>query len=297
MTKKNDGKYFEARTTDIVSKLNPDRQVLPNVQIIGLLSESSRQLDVIMRKPEEYDFIAFECKDEKSSTGTPTVEAYNTKLMDVGASHGAIVSNSSFTAGAKKMAAKLGIDLLNLVDSEDEKIKTQLQAHTLLVQTQVTQWHIKFEGDLPDEARSAIGDLGDAVIRRPGKKNATVREIANEFWSDLADSMTDAPEQDLVCVEEYPSVIVDHTIIELPPLAFYFTCDIKYREGTMDITQTEGLFDVNAQSFQTQHLAAGPFGQEIFNTWKEISKEEREALTPSFVLYTRSDLSASHPVR
>ncbi len=38
-------------------------------------------------------------KNEKASIGTPTVEAYFTKLLDVGAKHGAIVSNSHILAG------------------------------------------------------------------------------------------------------------------------------------------------------------------------------------------------------
>jgi hypothetical protein len=55
----NNGKYFEKKTHKVLSRLNPKKQVLPDVRITGKLSESKRQLDVVLRDPGEYDFIAF----------------------------------------------------------------------------------------------------------------------------------------------------------------------------------------------------------------------------------------------
>lgn len=50
--------------------------------------------------PNDYDFMAFEYKDHARPTDIPLIEAFSTKLIDIGAARGAMVSNSGYTEGA-----------------------------------------------------------------------------------------------------------------------------------------------------------------------------------------------------
>lgn len=290
----NDGKYFESKSHGVISHLNPDKEVMQNVRIVGKLSESSRELDVTMRNPEEYDFLAFECKDKKASIDTPVIEAYNTKLLDVGAKKGAIVSNSSFTTGTKKMAGKLGIDLLNLVDTEDDAIKTKLVAPTALVRQRVKNWGYRLDKELPEVFDGSAASL-DITIGRAGQKNTTLKEIANDLWNELADANDDFNGVASLELEDAYAKI-DRKLIDLPTIIFTFNIEYVRSLGELDITQSEGLHNVQNGSYQTTSVRQGPFGEDIYKTWKPISFADQNTMQLSTILYHRSDLRVSHRV-
>jgi hypothetical protein len=288
----NDGKYFEGKTHAVIKKLNPSKEVLPDVQIKGKLSESSRQVDVVLRSPTEYDFIAFECKDEKASIGTPTVEAYYTKLMDIGAKHGAIVSNSPYTKGARNMAAKLKIDLLHLVDTDDDQIKTKLLAPSAVVHERVTQWNVMFQQPSLNTVPSSSLDYSTLMIKLPNSSPMQVKELANIFWNEIAERHKDGQyARDFTAASLF--TLGDER--PLPPLRIVLDVNNEYRLGTMDITQSKGIYNVKDGSYQTSSMAVGAFGVEIFESWREISKEQLEKIQPSFILTTRTDLTSSNP--
>jgi len=287
--KKNNGKYFEKKTHSILSKFNPSKQVLADVRIQGKLSESSRQVDVTLRDPGEYDFIAFECKDEKTSIGTPTIEGYHTKLSDIGATKGAIVSNSPFSRGARRMAEKLRIDLLHLVDSEDIAIRTKLSAPSGVVHERVENWTVAFRDGEPNGFPSD-SDYRKYVITLGDGSKTTARELAHQAWTDSGDTVTNGQS-----TREFSGLkmeLPDGLIIELPPMLIVLNINFQYRIGRMDITQSEGIYNVHDSSYQTSQMAVGPFGNEIFNTWSQVSKEELEAAPLTTILHTRTDLSA-----
>ncbi len=70
---------FEESSYKVVQSLNPQEQVYKNVHLEGQLSKVKRQVDVQLIKPEEYEFIAFECKDYKRPLDVPIIEAFNTE--------------------------------------------------------------------------------------------------------------------------------------------------------------------------------------------------------------------------
>lgn len=289
---KNDGKYFESKSHGIISRLNPDKSVMENVHIVGKLSERSRQLDVVMRAPQEYDFIAFECKDKKASIDIPVVEGYNTKLQDVGAKHGAIVSNSPFTAGAKTMAGKLGIDLLNLVDTEDPAIKTRLVAPTVLVRERVKNWGYHSDEVLPSALNNTDIRSLDFVIGRPQKSNASIKEVANELWTEIANEHEDFTGTIVCEVDSYAKI--DGKMTDLPIIKFTFNIEYLRSLGELDITQTEGLYNVQEGSYQTTSITQGPFSEGSVKGWKPITFAEQNKLNLSTILTRRSDLRLSH---
>lgn len=288
---RNSGKYFEKKTHQVLSRMNPSKEVVPNVRIVGKLSESSRQLDVVLRDPGEYDFIAFECKDETSSIGTPTIEGYYTKLIDVGAKHGAIVSNSPFTRGARRMAAKLKIDLLHLVDTGDEAIKTKLLCPSGIVHERVKTWHLGFAQKPPQGFPFNAIDYSDLVVVFPDGKPQSIKQLATEVWDKLGDSISSG-----VATKEFSGLImnIDNGKINLPVLTLSFEIDFEYRHGYMDITQSVGIFNVKDGSYQTASMAVGPFSDEIFKTWSVTTKDEMDKMHLSAILHTRTDLLSSH---
>jgi hypothetical protein len=289
---RNDGKYFEKKTHGVLSRLNLGKDVMPDVRIVGKLSETSRQLDVILRDPSEYDFIAFECKDEKASIGTPTIEGYYTKLMDVGAKSGAIVSNSPFSRGARRMAAKLKIDLLHLVDTGDEAIKTKLLAPSGLVNERIKTWHLAFAEKPLENFPFNAPDYSTLTVQLPDGSHKSIKELAASTWDELGDSITKG-----IARKEFKNLkmkVADSTII-LPRLILTLEVEFEYRYGSMDITQSEGIYHVKDGAYQTSSMAVGPFGTDMFAGWTPTTKEEMDELNLTAILHTRTDLLQSKP--
>jgi len=115
-------KRFECLTQKIQKQLTPNAKVRHNEFVIGK-SGAKNQLDVTVRAligQYEY-FCVIECKDWGSKVGINTIRAFNSKVDDVNAKQGVIVSAKGFTSEAKKYADIHNIILYKLVDAESEK--------------------------------------------------------------------------------------------------------------------------------------------------------------------------------
>ena len=71
---------------------------MPAGSMQGKLSEVGREVDVQFVDPNDYDFMAFECKDHARPIDIPLIEAFSTKLTDSAACDG--VRISGYTEGA-----------------------------------------------------------------------------------------------------------------------------------------------------------------------------------------------------
>lgn len=113
-------KEFESLIAKIQAETAPDAVVQTNNFIVGK-SGRKRQLDVTLsRKVGLYPvLIVIECKRYSKPVGIERVEAFVTKLRDVGASQGVMISNKGFTRGAKAVAKEHLIALLSYREAEE----------------------------------------------------------------------------------------------------------------------------------------------------------------------------------
>lgn len=73
-------KYYEEQTYKVIKQLNPTSSVYQNVIMTGKLSKTPRQVDIQLVNPQDYDFVAFECKNYKVPIDIPRVESFAAKL-------------------------------------------------------------------------------------------------------------------------------------------------------------------------------------------------------------------------
>jgi Restriction endonuclease len=106
-------KDFEVLIAKIQSQAAPDAVVRHNHRVVGE-SGRRRQLDVTISQNIGIHpvFIVIECKHSTRPITIGTVEGFVTKLADVRASKGVMISTSGFDEGAKAVAAKNQISLL-----------------------------------------------------------------------------------------------------------------------------------------------------------------------------------------
>ncbi len=124
-------KKFEKLVAGIHALKMQGAEVKFNDHIPDRVTGDDRQIDVSIRfKQGFYDYLVIvECKDYDSNVPMEKVEAFHTKMGDVGANHGIMVSPKGFQKGAIKKAEFYGIELFTLTEIKSDwtkKIKAEV---------------------------------------------------------------------------------------------------------------------------------------------------------------------------
>lgn len=106
-------KQLESLVADIQRQLAPDATVTHDAKLVGVLSETERQIDVLVEQNVgQYSMrIVIDCKDYVRPIDVKGVEEFHGLMNDVCAQKGALVCPRGFTEAAKQRAAKLQIAL------------------------------------------------------------------------------------------------------------------------------------------------------------------------------------------
>lgn len=269
-------KKFEINTHKVIQSLHPQEQTYQNVFIDGKLSKVKRQVDVQVVNPSDYEFIAFECKDYRKVLDVVIVEAFSTKLKDIGAKKGAIVSNSPFSEAAQNMASALDIDLLNLVNTSDKDIHTKLFASVLLSDTMVKSMHVVVETQ--SLGASIPPSVKDLIFMNEVGVKGTAYQIFAALWNEAGSSLIKKP--GLYGYQPpNPSgkrlIGPDGRIWVPSKIEYIYEVVEKHFAGQIELIETQGLYDVKTHGFQTRSIQTVPMvAYDLEMTWPEISVEE-----------------------
>lgn len=125
MKSRNDGKAYEAMVFWVYTALCSDERLTSverDVKIAG--PDGLRQIDVLVK--HEHAGVAYttiiECRDYAGKLSVTHLDAFVSKLIDIKASKGILVSRKGFSKTAVQKASRLGIGLC-VVDSADTILK------------------------------------------------------------------------------------------------------------------------------------------------------------------------------
>lgn len=277
-------KKFEDESHRIIQQLNPKSVAYKDVYLEGKLSEVKRQVDVQLVDPSNYDFIAFECKDYKRAVDVEKVEALNTKLIDIGASKGAIVSNSPFSKATQNMAAKLKIDLLNLVNVTDPNIKTRIRMPALIIDTSVESFRLRIGTSSPTSDSFSTDPAILELMDEDGNR-ATAAIIFKKLWNDnLAMIVKNAGTYEYT-VPPSGKKMIGQTgdMVDLNQLSFLYSVEKKFYKGDVNIIKAEGLYNVKDKSFSTKEIITEDIvPSEVEKIWQELTSEDSANAKISF---------------
>ena len=248
-------------------------RVHPNIIVQGKLSEVGREVDLKIVDPNDYDFMAFECKDHKRPVDVPLVEAFATKLRDINAASGAMVSNSGYTKAALTMASKLGIGTLALVDTGDAEIRTRVSATTLIRDLYVGGiWVGVVAGNvLPTNADELI--LTD---KRGRERPAT--DVVMEVWSAHGIPHERGDHQLPLAEWGYTAWKTPNGAGTIPGLDIRVRISERCNVGALRVLNTEGLYDVQKRTYETHSFMTEGIGHETPNGWPAVTSEEADGL-------------------
>jgi Restriction endonuclease len=112
-------KQFEDLVAEIQRELTPDAKVSRNVKRKGR-SGTDRQIDVLVQaRVGQFEFtIVIECKHHKVPIDITDVEAFISKVEDIGATKGAMVVSPGFSAAAIARAKDARIETYGVIDAQ-----------------------------------------------------------------------------------------------------------------------------------------------------------------------------------
>lgn len=173
-------KEFEQLVYQLQQQLSGDAEVLYDTYLLGEDSKTDRQIDILVKRSVgQYPIvIVMECKDYKRPVDVKEVEAFATKLKDIKAQKGALVSGKGFTQAALEMAKRYGIDMFRFIDTKSTNWKAYASIPAAVEQILFEAMQFQF---------SNFREIPTAFLNPP--QNATVFNTQKEALGILQDLM------------------------------------------------------------------------------------------------------------
>lgn len=126
---KKDWQSYEELIFQIYRELDPVADVKINDQILGLETQTTRQIDVSIRSniAGHEILMIVQAKNHKKPADIKIVGEFDSVIRDVRASKGILICSAGFTRTAKEYAKRLKIDLYTAHDASKVNWQTEIQ--------------------------------------------------------------------------------------------------------------------------------------------------------------------------
>ena len=286
------GRYYEEKTAEIVQKNNPQARVYQGIRVVGKLTNIKREIDVQLVDPSQYDNIVFECKDHKAKVDIELVEALVTKLLDLDTKKGAIVSNSGFTSGAYKAAEAHGIDLLSIVDSGDEKVRTKVYAPQITEDIYISKASLTLK-DIRE--RSNLKPDLSGILIKTASGNIGWGKVLAEHWNEFHMQNYPKPGKYFVRIEDGTIIDLLGKEITVGEILILYFVEKRYYLRNVELIDTQGIYDVARQTYQTSSLTSEVIRTKDFDNpkvWKVIDEKTAKDMSVPIRMMMASPMSS-----
>ncbi len=267
------GRWFEHATWRILGRLRGPASVYQNVRIYGRLSKVSREVDVQQVDPTNYEFVAFECKDHARPLHVEKVEAFATKLVDIGAAKGAIVSNSGFSPAALNVAEALGIDTLALVDTDEPAIKTRIAATTLVRDLFVAGIRI-----VMPSGRQPPRSADDLLLLKALWKEEEASRVIAAAWNDRRIPHQPGFHTATLAAWGFIKWRTGGSEGSVQEITLSVRVDERCSLGELAILESQGLYDVRTKQYESRNFRTEFLDVAVLPTWSRLSSAEADEL-------------------
>jgi hypothetical protein len=269
-------KQFEKLVYELQKEFAGDAEVKLNDSILGVDSETYRQIDIsIRRRIGQYPIlIVIDCKDYAEP-------------IDVRANRGAMIVSSGFTEAALTLAQNHGIDTFRLVDTENVDWKSYAALSCLLERTHLKSYSLHVRGSGYFMIPYSPIELSDLELKTAeGAPVGTSIQILRNKW-DRAE-MPRTPGQHEVAIGTNLTISYRGTESRVDIKAFVIVA-VEYYFGSLPI-ETRGLEDVQSgalltRQFRTHNLEPARIEAGLETGWKKIDDPSQlSVLKPHFML-------------
>lgn len=265
--KKNSGKWFEGKTTEVIQGLFKDLPIHGEKRI-ETSYDGHRKVDIGLYNPGNHDYIIFECKDEKRPIGPKALDqAVAIKDHGKGVTKVAVVSNNEYTPDTIKYAAHENIDLYNLINPEEKRFRPVLTVPTL----HTFIWLAMFE------YRCLFLGQELKIYNAPEKvtlnNDGNVFEVARKLWNnEIWERNPGKYEYNYERFNTAQSIENGIKLTVVDTIMFTYKVVSKSFLYPAPLVKGEGLYDVGKGIFlpSSPFISVGPF------TIEDVAKPENE---------------------
>jgi len=287
-------KRFERLTQKIQQQLAPNAKVGINETIVGK-SGARNQLDVTLRsRVGQYEFFCvIECKDWNSKVDIGTVRAFQSKLEDVQAMQGVMVSAQGFTSEAQKFADSQNIRLYKLVDAESENWReaalipiilgkidpTMYSLEIIDTRTNQSVWLIDASEKLAPEEKIYLFEM-----RR--NRYIRIRDFLEERWDEIF-KLREPKSDEWFETEQGVFFLYEGDGKDIPVIVRYrFEAETTWYYGHLSLRRCFGLLDQKTGELLTSEYLSDPLiFQEIIKSWPSTKNKSEIPFSPELQFF------------
>jgi len=287
MTEEAKWKRFEKKAFEIQKSLSAaNADVKYSDSIYGNDSKTNRQIDISIRsRVGSYSvLIVVECKDHKIPVDITDVDRFVTKVRDVRANKGVMISAKGFTEAAQNAAEQHGIDLRQLIDTESVDWGADISVPCLLQRTYMASCSLEVHDfiELPAQYEQL---LAVEIKTEGGERVGTVRDILLRKWDDHEVPHSPGTHDVVIGTSLFSDV---YGIEQSGSIYASLVVEYAYYMGWVPI-HFEGFVNIKSGGIITRKILTGvisPIGVEKGEIagWKQIDELARPSLQTAFCI-------------
>lgn len=273
-----DWQKLELLVASIQRQLAPGAKVTHNAKVEGRLSETSRQIDVLVEQcVGQYQIrIALDCKDYKTPVDVKAVEEFHGLMVDIGAHKGALVCPAGFTKSAKKRAKKLEVELFSPADTDPHKWQVSL-ALPAICDFRATRiaFGISTSAPMPMRLPERFYDL--SVLDASGNNLGKIFDVASTRW-DKGEYPTEPGAHEKVPLLASGGTTVENGYGSQIPVDFTVSLFVTRQRyfGHVPITELHGLRDEQTGAVITNAFRIKLLDPvQVQNQWVKLAEGEQ----------------------
>lgn len=284
-------KKFEELVAVVQKRLSPNAVVKHDDKIVGKKSGTPRQIDVSIRDIiGEFDIlIVIECRDQKTPVGIPDIEQFATKVLDVGAHKGAIISASGYTSTAPEYAKAVGLNLYRLIDVGEHVWKSFVSVPVLCDFRSISDCRFKFNTE-PSNAqyineimRQEEDQRNIVLYDKKFKGLGRIVEFMNRKLQE-AKSLVSPGQHDVVFPNDVITMKFKDRYLEVR-VGIKYSITSELRLGFLPLEEFSGLQDVVAGGVITDGFTTSSLDiHEAWGKWQKIDTMDKLVIRPLITL-------------
>lgn len=287
-------KRFERLTQRIQQQLAPNARVVINETIVGK-SGARNQLDVTLRsRIGQYEFFCvIECKDWNTKVDIDTVRAFQSKVEDVQAMQGVMVSAQGFTSEAHKFADSHNIRLYRLIDAESEKWNEAALIPIILEKIDPKMYSLQIIDTrtyqsiwLKDASEKSAPKEKIYLFEKKQNRYIRIQDFIEEKWDEIFKSRKPKSDEWFETEQDAFFLYIGDGK-DIPVIVKYrLEAETTWYYGHISLQRCLGLLDQKTGELLTAEYLSDPLiFRDIIKTWPSTKNKSEIPVLPEFQFF------------
>jgi hypothetical protein len=234
----------------IYAELEPESSVTHDATLQGHLSDSPRQIDVLIENAKNQTRVVVDCKDWARRVNVVDVGAFASLVEDVEATSGILICNKGFSKAARSLAANKGISLCQLHDVASRKWRLDVLIPIVWTQVKLVDLGVGFRGRLA--AGDSFSTTAAPEFRKEGRTVDPLQLFVDgwnrgDFILRKPGSWTAETPLEVITLEGNTRFVLVHVEAQVATRA---------RLGYVTPQRSRGIFEVETGEYRTVQLDA-----------------------------------------